>query len=73
MTTKNASHQHRIGNSGADSYKLNISNSIGHLCKCWADVFQMPHHRQYVNRYSQPIQQKISSKIERDLFVNILK
>ena len=53
MTTKNASHQHRIGNSGADSYKLNISNSIGHLCKCWADVFQMPHHRQYVNRYAQ--------------------
>ena len=43
--------QHRIGNSGPDSYKLNISNSIGHLCKYWADVFQMPHHRQYVNRY----------------------
>jgi hypothetical protein len=40
--------KHRIGNSGADSCKLNICNSIGHLCKCWADVFQMPHHRQYV-------------------------
>jgi len=40
--------QHRIGNSGADSCKLNICNSIEHLCKCWADVFQMPHHRQYV-------------------------
>lgn len=26
--------EHRIGNSGADSYKLNICNSIGHLCKC---------------------------------------
>jgi tetratricopeptide (TPR) repeat protein len=38
--------EHRIGNSGADSCKLNICNSIGHLCKCWADVFQMPHHRQ---------------------------
>lgn len=45
--------QHRIGNSGADSCKLNICNSIGHLCKCWADVFQIPHHRQYVNRYVQ--------------------
>jgi hypothetical protein len=21
---------------------------MGHLCKCLADVFQMPHHRQYV-------------------------
>lgn len=40
--------QHRIGNSGADSCKLNICNSVGHLCKYWADVFQMPHHRQYV-------------------------
>jgi hypothetical protein len=45
--------QHRIGNSGADSCKLNTCNSIGHLCKCWADVFQMPHHRQYVNRCKQ--------------------
>lgn len=40
--------QHRIGNSGADSCKFNICNSIGALCKCWADVFQKPHHRQYV-------------------------
>ena len=40
--------QHRIGNSGADSCKLNICNSIRHLFKCWADVFQMPHHRQYL-------------------------
>ena len=31
------------------------------------------HLRQAANRYSQPIQQKISSKIERDLFVIILK
>ena len=46
--------QHRIGNSGADSCKLNICNSIGHLCKCWADVFQMPHHRQYVNVVRNP-------------------
>lgn len=35
---------------GLTVIKLNICNSIGHLCKCWADVFQMPHHRQYVNR-----------------------
>ncbi len=21
------------------------------MCKCWANVFQMPHHRQYANRY----------------------
>jgi len=34
--------QHRIGNSGADSCKLSICNSIEHLFKCWADVFQMP-------------------------------
>jgi hypothetical protein len=40
--------QHLIGNSGADSCIFNICNSIGHLCKCWADVFQIPHHRQYV-------------------------
>ena len=53
QTTINfACHQHRIGNSGADSCKLNINNSIGHLCKWWADVFQIPHHRQYVNRYA---------------------
>ncbi|HAX43316.1 MAG TPA: hypothetical protein DCY80_12275 [Solibacterales bacterium] len=26
--------QHRIGNSGADSCKLNICNSIGHFSKC---------------------------------------
>lgn len=38
---------------GADSCKLNICNSIEHLCKCWADVLQMPHHRQYVKRYQQ--------------------
>lgn len=46
--TKEYYAQHRIGNSGADSNKLNICNSIGHLCKSWADVLQMPHHRQYV-------------------------
>ena len=51
---KSTNAQHSIGNSGADSCKLNICNSIGHLCKCWADVFQMPHHRQYVNRCKQP-------------------
>ena len=51
--------QHRIGNSGADSCKLNICNSIGHLFKCWADVFQMPHHRQYVNRCRQFIMNSI--------------
>ncbi len=45
-------YQQRIGNSGADSCKLNICASIGYLCKYWADVFQMPHHRQYVNRFS---------------------
>ena len=48
QVTKNC-HRHRIGDSGADSCKLNISNSIGHLFKCWADVFQMHNHRQYVN------------------------
>jgi hypothetical protein len=35
--------QHRIGNSGANSSKLNICNSIGHLCKYWADDFQYRH------------------------------
>ena len=40
--------QHRIGNSGADSCKFNICNSIEHLYKIQADVFQIPHHRQYV-------------------------
>ena len=45
---KSTNAQHSIGNSGADSSKFNICASIGHLCKCWADVFQMPHHRQYV-------------------------
>ena len=55
--------QHRIGNSGADSCKLNICNSIGHLCKCWADVFQMPHHRQYVNRYAQAEKRQRHSKL----------
>ena len=34
--------QHRIGNSGADSCKLNICNSIGHLCKCWTGVLKSP-------------------------------
>jgi hypothetical protein len=27
-----------MGNNGADSCKLNICNSIRHLCKCWADI-----------------------------------
>lgn len=34
---------------GADSCKFNICSSIGLLCKGWADVFQMPHHRQAVS------------------------
>lgn len=55
--------QHRIGNSGAESCKLNIFNSIGHWSKCWADVFQMPHHRQYVNRYVQCCKKRPKKKI----------
>jgi hypothetical protein len=42
--------EHGIGKSGADSCKFNISNYIRLMCKGWADVFQMPHHRQAVKR-----------------------
>lgn len=42
--------QHRLGISWADNCKFNIYASIGHLCKCWADIFQMPHHRLFLNR-----------------------
>ena len=38
--------QHRFGNSGSDSCKRYICNSTGQKYKYWADVFQMPHHRQ---------------------------
>jgi hypothetical protein len=50
INEKGTNAQHRFGNSGADSCKFNISNSIGLLCYGWADVFQMPHHRQAENR-----------------------
>lgn len=56
--------QHRISNSGADSCKLNICNSIGHLCKFWADVFQMPHHRQYVAVVGNKNKKQISNERE---------
>lgn len=35
----------------AASCKFKFCNSIGHSRIGWADVIQMPHHRQYVNRY----------------------
>ena len=52
--------QHGFGKSGGSVLRRHICGENRHL-------------RQAANRYSQPIQQKISSKIERDLFVNILK
>jgi hypothetical protein len=36
MTKRIKTTANRIGNSGADSNKLNICNSIGNLYKCWA-------------------------------------
>jgi hypothetical protein len=34
LLEKSTNAQHSIGNSGADSCKLNICYSIEHLCKC---------------------------------------
>jgi hypothetical protein len=48
--TKEGQQVTSVWQNGGRSAKLNISNSIRHLCKIQADVFQMPPLRQAVNR-----------------------